>query len=539
LNLARHEAETAQKRLRELEERDQSKTQTQSFSQHHARNTGQNIAETRNTAQTHLNPSSNFETSSQASFSSSVSGFRVQNQQRNVITANHHANFQTQNSRQNSQTGSRTSFSNPPSNSSSFKNNPSSQQVFNLQQQNQLGRSQNLSTNVSSNQNQNNASLIQRQGSVDLTPGLPPHKQQQMERQQIQQQILMHQQQQQQLDPNYQNQQQQQGQRRTSGSQQQAPPVSNVTRYGTKHPMFERRSSSLDRPWNTQSQTQVIGNGPAGSPSGGAGIPIAGQVQRSTSQSSLFLQPKAPTNNRVSFKQVSFEDGSNTSDFEVQSSLQGSYSESSKNADNKKPSNKISKLFNSAKKRMSLRGKTGSESSQGTGGFNTKPTIQITTAESFDGSDVASTHSIPRSILKKKGSVSNSAINSSGRDFRNASHSAGNQRAALHSASQTSQQHQPFQRNNSVDSPQTQARVLHGTQSSSYNSMSQFSAQRGGQQMQRQGSGSSTSMLFSGNGTGLVQSRQAGRISINAGSMAGRTGVMRFSTDSQSSFGAR
>lgn len=57
--------------------------------------------------------------------------------------------------------------------------------------------------------------------------------------------------------------------------------------------------------------------------------------------------------------------------------------------------------------------------------------------------------------------------------------------------------------------------------------------------MQRQGSGSSSSMLFSGNGTGLVQSRQAGRISINAGSMAGRTGVMRFSTDSQSSFGAR
>ena len=76
--------------------------------------------------------------------------------------------------------------------------------------------------------------------------------------------------------------------------------------------MFERRSSSLDRPWNTQSQTQVIGNGPAGTTSSGVGIPIAGQVQRSTSQSSLFLQPKPPTNNRVSFKQVSFEDGSNS-----------------------------------------------------------------------------------------------------------------------------------------------------------------------------------------------------------------------------------
>lgn len=297
----------------------------------------------------------------------------------------------------------------------------------------------------------------------------------------------------------------------------------------------------MDRPWNTQSQTQVIGNGPAGTTSSGVGIPIAGQVQRSTSQSSLFLQPKPPTNNRVSFKQVSFEDGSNTSDIEVQSSLQGSYSESFKNADNKKSSNKISKFFNSAKKRISLRGKTGSESSQGTGGFNTKPTIQITTAESFDGSDVASTHSIPKSILKKKDSVSHSATNLSGRDFRNPSYSAGNQRAALNHAQHKStlppnQQHQPFQRNNSVDSPQTQARVLHGTQSSSYNSMSQF--QRS-QQMQRQGSGSSSSMLFSGNGTGLVQSRQAGRISINAGSMAGRTGVMRFSTDSQSSFGAR
>ena len=130
---------------------------------------------------------------------------------------------------------------------------------------------------------------------------------------------------------------------------------------------------------------------------------------------------------------------------------------------------------------------------------------------------------------------------SPGRDFRNPSYSAGNQRAALNHASHKStlppnQRHQPFQRNNSVESPQTQARVLHGTQSSSYNSMSQF--QRS-QQMQRQGSGSSSSMLFSGNGTGLVQSRQAGRISINAGSMAGRTGVMRFSTDSQSSFGAR
>ena len=231
LNQARLEAETAQKRLKELEERDQTKTQPPSFSQHHARNTGQNIAETRNTAQTLLNPSSNFETSSQASFSSSVSGFRVQ--QRNVITANHHANFQ----KPNSQTGSRTSFSNPPSNSSSFKINPSSQQIFNLQQQNQPVRPQNLSSNVSSNQNQNNACQIQRQGSVDLTPGLPPHKQQQMERQQIQQQILMQQQQQQQHQHQHQqqqqqqNQQQQQSQRRTPGSQQ-APPVSNVTRYG-------------------------------------------------------------------------------------------------------------------------------------------------------------------------------------------------------------------------------------------------------------------------------------------------------------------
>ena len=83
--------------------------------------------------------------------------------------------------------------------------------------------------------------------------------------------------------------------------------------------MFERRSSSLDRPWNIQSHTQVIGNGPAtgssltGSTTGsGFNVVQTAQqqqsVQRSTSQSSLYLQPKPATQNRVSFKQVSFDE---------------------------------------------------------------------------------------------------------------------------------------------------------------------------------------------------------------------------------------
>ena len=118
--------------------------------------------------------------------------------------------------------------------------------------------------------------------------------------------------------------------------------------------------------------------------------------------------------------------------------------------------------------------------------------------------------------------------NLSGRDFRHPSYSAGNQRQA-----QQHHQTSTFQRNSSLDVDPTGI-VQNRGMSNSYQSMSQF--QRSQQhQMQRQGSGSSTSMLFSGNGTGMVQSRQAGRISINSGSMAGRSGVMRYSTSSQSS----